>query len=44
MAMKSGMLAAETLLEAIQAGDFSAKTLSSYRTRFENSWAYKASL
>jgi electron-transferring-flavoprotein dehydrogenase len=41
MAMKSGMLAAETILEAIQAGDFSAKTLASYKAKFEASWAYK---
>jgi electron-transferring-flavoprotein dehydrogenase len=41
LAIKSGMLAAETLIEAIQAGDFSAKTLAAYRTKFESSWAYK---
>jgi electron-transferring-flavoprotein dehydrogenase len=41
LAMKSGMLAAETIFEALQKGDYSAETLKSYDTRFENSWAKK---
>jgi electron-transferring-flavoprotein dehydrogenase len=39
LSMKSGMLAAETLLEALEANDFSAARLQSYKTRFEGSWA-----
>jgi electron-transferring-flavoprotein dehydrogenase len=37
-AMKSGMLAAETIVEAVQRDDFTARTLSGYRRRFDNSW------
>jgi electron-transferring-flavoprotein dehydrogenase len=40
MAIKSGMLAAETLLEALEQRDFSAKTLGGYAERFRQSWAY----
>ena len=39
LAIKSGMLAAETALEALIAGDFSATQLQSYEVRFESSWA-----
>ena len=39
LSMKSGMLAAEGILEALQKDDFSAKTLKSYADRFEASWA-----
>jgi electron-transferring-flavoprotein dehydrogenase len=41
MAMKSGMLAAETIVEAIAKDDFSSKTLGGYAERFKNSWAYE---
>jgi electron transfer flavoprotein-quinone oxidoreductase len=37
-AMRSGMLAAETVLHAKQAGDFSAGMLKHYRTALENSY------
>lgn len=37
-AMKSGMLAAETALEALAAGDASARVLQSYPERVEASW------
>ncbi|PCJ11474.1 MAG: electron transfer flavoprotein [Planctomycetota bacterium] len=37
-AMKTGLLAAETLLEALRKDDFSADTLSNYEQRFEQSW------
>ena len=38
LAMKSGMLAAETIYEAIGKGDFSARTLASYKQRIDASW------
>jgi electron-transferring-flavoprotein dehydrogenase len=38
LGMKAGMLAAETALEALIAGDFSAKTLSKYETRVNDSY------
>ncbi|NRA07415.1 MAG: electron transfer flavoprotein-ubiquinone oxidoreductase [Myxococcales bacterium] len=41
MAMKTGMLAAETLVEALAAQDFSSKTLGGYAERFRHSWAYE---
>ena len=41
MAIKSGMLAAETILDALKAGDASAKTLSSFQSRVDQSWAKK---
>jgi electron-transferring-flavoprotein dehydrogenase len=37
-AIKSGMLAAETIYEALCAGDTSAKTLSAYPQKIEQSW------
>jgi electron-transferring-flavoprotein dehydrogenase len=37
-AMKSGMLAAETVLEAIAAGDASARVLGAYAERVDASW------
>ena len=40
-AMKSGMMAAETIIDGIKAADFSAKTLGNYTERFRNSWAYQ---
>ncbi len=36
--IKSGMLAAETIYEALAAGDTSAKTLGAYPKKFESSW------
>jgi electron-transferring-flavoprotein dehydrogenase len=38
LAIKSGMLAAETAFEALNKGDFSAASLSTFQTRVENSW------
>jgi electron-transferring-flavoprotein dehydrogenase len=40
-AIKSGMLAAETICEALCAGDTSAKTLSAYPQKIEQSWIKK---
>ncbi|HZL86220.1 MAG TPA: electron transfer flavoprotein-ubiquinone oxidoreductase [Candidatus Krumholzibacteria bacterium] len=40
LAMKSGMLAAETLLDALTKGDASAEVLRGYQERFERSWAH----
>ncbi|MCH8131892.1 MAG: electron transfer flavoprotein-ubiquinone oxidoreductase [Myxococcales bacterium] len=40
MAIKTGMLAAETLVDALDKQDFSAKTLGGYTERFRKSWAY----
>src|SRR5262245_202259 len=39
LAMKSGMLAAETLFDCLTAGDFSKERLSSYERRVAGSWA-----
>ena len=41
LAMKSGMLAAETIVDAIAAGDFSSVTLGGYTERYRSSWAYQ---
>ena len=41
LAMKSGMLAAETAFEAIAAGDTGSARLSAMESRFKNSWAYR---
>jgi electron-transferring-flavoprotein dehydrogenase len=38
LAIKSGMLAAETAFEALKKGDSSSATLGSYQTAVENSW------
>ena len=38
LAIKSGMLAAETAFEALKKSDFSTKTLGELQTRVENSW------
>ncbi|MGC1595190.1 MAG: electron transfer flavoprotein-ubiquinone oxidoreductase, partial [Candidatus Acidiferrales bacterium] len=40
-AIKSGMLAAETVYEALCAGDTSAKTLAAYPQKIEKSWIKK---
>jgi electron-transferring-flavoprotein dehydrogenase len=39
--IKSGMLAAETIYEALAAGDTSAKTLAAYPQKIESSWIKK---
>jgi electron-transferring-flavoprotein dehydrogenase len=39
LAIKSGMLAAETAFECLLAGDFSKERLAGYEKRFESSWA-----
>jgi len=41
MAMKSGMLAAETIIDALAAKDFSSATLGAYAERYRSSWAYE---
>jgi electron-transferring-flavoprotein dehydrogenase len=41
LAMKSGMLAAETVLEALVQGDSSERMLAGYKKRFESSWAHE---
>ncbi len=41
MGIKSGILAAETIYEALRAGDTSAKQLSSFQQRVEKSWIRK---
>lgn len=40
LAMKSGMLAAQTAFEALKADTTDAQTLRAYETAFKNSWAY----
>jgi len=39
LAIKSGIMAAETLFECLLAGDFSKDRLAGYETRFRDSWA-----
>jgi electron-transferring-flavoprotein dehydrogenase len=41
LAMKSGMLAAETIFEALKTGDTSAKSLKSYKTKIDHSYIKK---
>ena len=41
MAIKSGMFAAETLIEALGKDDFSAQTLKSIEPKYRASWAYR---
>jgi len=41
MAIKSGMLAAETVFEALRAGDTSARTLAAFPKKVEESWIKK---
>ncbi|MDQ6825586.1 MAG: NAD(P)/FAD-dependent oxidoreductase, partial [Candidatus Eremiobacteraeota bacterium] len=41
LAMKSGMLAAQTAFEALIAQQTDAQALSRYETKFKDSWAYK---
>jgi len=40
LGMKSGMMAAETIWEALRAGNWDAAALSSFEHRFKESWAY----
>ncbi|PZR56662.1 MAG: electron transfer flavoprotein [Candidatus Meridianibacter frigidus] len=40
LAMKSGMLAAETAFEALAADSFASDVLASYESKFKNSWAH----
>ena len=39
--IKSGMLAAETIFEALKSGDTSAKTLTAFQSKVEQSWIKK---
>ncbi len=41
LAIKSGIMAAETLFDCLKAGDFSRPKLAGYQDRFESSWARK---
>ncbi len=41
MAIKTGMLAAETIVDALAQQDFTTKTLGGYAERYGNSWAYQ---
>ena len=41
LAMKSGMLAAEAIKDALRNNDFSKESLSKYQEKFEKSWAYE---
>ncbi|MEO6835747.1 MAG: electron transfer flavoprotein-ubiquinone oxidoreductase [Candidatus Tumulicola sp.] len=40
LAMKSGMMAAETVWDALQIDTYDAQTLSAFERRFKESWAY----
>lgn len=39
LAIKGGIMAAETLVDCVRAGDFSAERLAAYQQRFDRSWA-----
>ncbi|MCC7507898.1 MAG: electron transfer flavoprotein-ubiquinone oxidoreductase [Planctomycetes bacterium] len=39
LAIKSGIMAAETIFDSLKSGDFSAAALHKYQNRFEASWA-----
>ncbi len=41
MAMKTGMMAAETIVDALARSDFSSVTLGGYAERYRASWAYQ---
>ena len=41
LAIKSGIMAAETVYDALKADDFSAPMLAKYQERFDNSWAHE---
>ena len=40
-AIKTGMMAADTVVDALKAKDFSSKTLGGYAERYKDSWAYE---
>jgi len=40
-AIKSGMLAAEAIVDALEQQDFTSNTLGGYAERYRNSWAYQ---
>jgi electron-transferring-flavoprotein dehydrogenase len=40
MAIKTGMLAADTIVDALAQQDFTSKTLGGYTERYRSSWAY----
>ncbi|MDP8241271.1 MAG: electron transfer flavoprotein-ubiquinone oxidoreductase [Candidatus Hatepunaea meridiana] len=40
LAMKTGIMAAETAFEALNKEDYSTKTLSNYHSRYRKSWAF----
>ena len=40
-AIKTGMLAAEAVIDGLKAKDFSSKTIGSYAERYKESWAYE---
>lgn len=40
LAIKSGMMAAETAWDALQADNYDSQTLSAFQQRFKDSWAY----
>ncbi len=44
LGMKSGMMAAEAIVDAIAAGDFTTTTLGGYAERYRASWAYQEHL
>ena len=41
LAIKSGIMAAETAFDALVADSYTAQTLSAFETKFQASWAYK---
>jgi len=41
MAIKTGMMAAETIVDALAQQDFTSKTLGGYAERYRSSWAYE---
>ncbi|MCH2409920.1 NAD(P)/FAD-dependent oxidoreductase, partial [Myxococcota bacterium] len=41
MAMKSGMMAGETIVDALKNDDFTTTTLGGYTERYRNSWAFE---
>ena len=41
LAIKSGMMVAETIVDGLKAGDFGANTLKTYRQRCERSWVHQ---
>jgi electron-transferring-flavoprotein dehydrogenase len=44
LAIKSGMMAADTIVDALAAQDFSTTTLGGYAERYRSSWAYEEHL